>query len=424
MTPVPFEVESARSLPGPRWLRDRRASAAATLAGAELPTTEEEVWRYSRIAELELGAFRLVEHASGDEPEALRPVIDLVPERAGVIVVRNGRVVRAELADDLASKGVFFGALAEAENPSSLLGSVASAGPDVFALMNDAFAADPVALVVPSGVVVEAPFAVAHWIDEEAAAVLPRLVVTTGEGSEISVLEYYGSAAVTALMVPLVELSVGPAARVGYVGVQDLAPSVWQVGSHVSAVDRSGVLRSAAAMLGGDYARLRMDCRLVGRGAQGDLMSVYFGEGHQTLDLRTFQDHRAPDTSSELTFKGAVSGSARSIYTGLIKVEPDARGTNARQSNRLLKLSEDAWAESVPNLEIETNDVRCSHASAVGPVDEDQRFYLESRGVKPEVAQRLVVTGFFEEVLAQLPVPGVGEPLRARIIDKLEGGGA
>lgn len=424
MTTDSWNVERARSLPGPGWLRDRRVSAVAAFAGAELPTTDEEEWRYSRIAELDLDAFRPVERVPEAQPEALRPVIDLLPERAGLIVVRNGRIVRAELAEDLASKGVVFGALAEAEDPSSLLGSVAQGGPDVFALMNDAFVADPVVLVVPAGVVVERPFAVAHWIDEEATAVFPRLVVAAGEDSELSVLEYYGSDAVAALVVPLMELSAGPAARVGNVCVQDLARSVWQVGSQVSAVGRSGVMRSAGAMLGGDYARLRMDCRLVGRGAQGDLMSLYFGDGHQTLDLRTFQDHRAPDTTSNLTFKGAVSGSARSIYTGLIKVESQARGTDARQSNRLLKLSEGAWAESVPNLEIETNDVRCSHASAVGPVDEDQRFYLESRGVQPEVAERLIVTGFFDEVLAQLPVRSVAEPLRARVVDKLESSGS
>ena len=120
-----------------------------------------------------------------------------------------------------------------------------------------------------------------------------------------------------------------------------------------------------------------------GRGATGDLLAVYFGEGDQTLDFRTFQDHDAPDTTSNLLFKGAVGGHSRSVYTGLIQVEKEARGTNAFQTNRNLKLSDHAWAESVPNLEIENNDVHCSHASTVGPVDEEQRFYLESRGVPP-----------------------------------------
>ena len=141
---------------------------------------------------------------------------------------------------------------------------------------------------------------------------------------------------------------------------------------------------------------------------------------------RQFQDHVAPDTTSNLLFKGAVGGRSKSVYTGLIKVEKSARGTNAFQTNRNLKLSDHAWAESVPNLEIENNDVRCSHASTVGPVDEDQRFYLESRGVPTAVAERLIVAGFFDEVLEQLPVPElatiVAEAIDARLDRRVSDG--
>ena len=140
------------------------------------------------------------------------------------------------------------------------------------------------------------------------------------------------------------------------------------------------------------------------------------------LDFRTFQDHAAPDTTSNLLFKGAVGGHSRSVYTGLIRVRKNARGTNAFQTNRTIKLSDDAWAESVPNLEIENNDVRCSHASAVGPIDEDQRFYLESRGVPPGPAERLIVEGFFLDVLAQLPDEPTGAAVWAGVADRLAGG--
>jgi Fe-S cluster assembly protein SufD len=166
-------------------------------------------------------------------------------------------------------------------------------------------------------------------------------------------------------------------------------------------------LTSSHVALGGDYARSRTDCRLIGKGATGNLQAIYFGENEQTLDFRTFQKHDAPKTTSNLLFKGAVDDHSRSVYTGLIKVEKVATGTNAFQTNRNLKLSEHAWAESVPNLEIETNDVKCSHASTVGPVDLEQLFYLESRGVPTDVAERLVVAGFFQEVLEAFPVPGV-----------------
>src|SRR5438874_5355439 len=137
------------------------------------------------------------------------------------------------------------------------------------------------------------------------------------------------------------------------------------------------------------------------------------------LDFRTFQDHAAPDTTSNLLFKGAVGGHSRSVYTGLIRVRKNARGTNAFQTNRNIKLSEHAWAESVPNLEIENNDVRCSHASAVGPVDEEQRFYLESRGVRPEVAEQMIVLGFLDEVLDDFPVPAAVPLLREELVAKL-----
>ena len=195
--------------------------------------------------------------------------------------------------------------------------------------------------------------------------------------------------------------------------VQELGLATWQLGLQVSLVGPEATIRSTSIGFGGDYARLRTDCRMLGRGATGELDAVYFGEGSQTLDFRTFQDHVAPDCTSNLLFKGAVGGRSRSVYTGMIRVGKEARGTNAFQTNRNVKLSEGAWAESVPNLVIENNDVRCSHASAVGPVDEDQRFYLESRGVPTEEAERLIVAGFFDEVLNRLPVAAVVPLLRA-----------
>jgi Fe-S cluster assembly protein SufD len=293
--------------------------------------------------------------------------------------------------------------------------------PDVFAVMNEAFASAPIHVRIARGAVVRDPIVVAHWSDETGLATFPRLVVEAGEDSQASVVDYHASADDAQLLsVPIVELSVARAARLGYVGPQNLGLRTWQIASQLSDVDADATLTSAAAGFGGDYARVRTDCRLSGRGATGNLLAVYFGERDQTLDFRTFQDHSAPDTTSNLLFKGAVGGRSRSVYTGLIRVRKNARGTNAFQTNRNIKLSDDAWAESVPNLEIENNDVKCSHASAVGPVDEDQRFYLESRGVPTAVAERLVVTGFFDEVLAQLPVPAAAVALRALVGGKLD----
>jgi Fe-S cluster assembly protein SufD len=205
---------------------------------------------------------------------------------------------------------------------------------------------------------------------------------------------------------------------VGHVTVQQLGLATWQLGGQVSQVEGEASLRTTSVGFGGDYARMRTECRMVGRGATGELDAVYFGEGRQTLDFRTFQDHVAPDCTSNLLFKGAVGGQSRSVYTGLIHVGKDARGTNAFQTNRNVKLSDGAWAESIPNLMIENNDVRCSHASAVGPVDEEQRFYLESRGVPTDDAERLIVSGFFDEVLGRLPVAEIVPLVRATVAAK------
>ena len=166
---------------------------------------------------------------------------------------------------------------------------------------------------------------------------------------------------------------------------------------------------------GGAYARTRADIKMAGRGANGDLLSAYFGDGNQMLDFRTFQEHAAPDTTSRLLFKGAVTGTAQSVYSGLITVSEDAPGTNAFQTNRNLKLSDGAWAYSVPNLEIEQNQVACSHASTVGEIDEDQRFYLESRGVPTTSAEQLLVSGFFAEVIALFPIDAVKVELQEEI---------
>jgi Fe-S cluster assembly protein SufD len=390
----------------------RRPDAAEAFAAASLPTAEEEAWRYSPIGDLDLERFApaVAPRTDGLVPAGAQAILDLA---AGIgslgAVTVNGHLV---WSGDLG--GGTTGAL-------SLDGGDApdAAPADAFDLLVDAFAS-PIVLRSAPGSASE-PVVVVHWIDGQQVAALPRLVVEAGADSDLRVLEVLLSTPdADALVVSHTDLVVAKAARVGHLTVQDLGLGVWQLGHQRSTVDADATLTAAAAAFGGRYARLRTDCALTGRGATGNLRAVWFGEADQHLDFRTFQDHAAPDTTSDLVYKGAVGGRSRSVYTGLIKVRPDARGTNAFQTNRNLKLSADAWAESVPNLEIENNDVRCSHASAVGPVDEEQRWYLESRGVPPMVAERLIVAGFFEEVISQVPVPAAAGPLRASVVGKLD----
>ncbi len=417
MTPPP---DAPLASPAPAWLEARRTAAADRLGEPTLPSTDEEVWRYSRVADIDLADWApLTELPAAGVPAEVEAVLAGVPDRAATVVVRNGVVVHAEVAPAYEAKGLFAGRLADGPTGDEALGAVAGDGPDTFAALNDARLADPVLVSVPAGVTIDRPVVVVDWIDADGAAVYPRLVVRLGADADAKVLDWHGSADVAALVAPVIELDVARAARLGYTNVQLRGPRIWQVASQLSRVDTDATLTSAQAGLGGEYARTRTDCRLVGRGATGNLHALYFGRGTQTLDFRTFQQHAAPDTTSNLLFKGVVDDSSRSVYTGLIKVEKDARGTNAFQTNRNLKLSDDAWAESVPNLEIETNDVHCSHASTVGPIDEDQRFYLESRGVPTDVAERLVVAGFFAEVLEALPTPELVPAVQAAIAERL-----
>jgi Fe-S cluster assembly protein SufD len=356
----------------------------SALASVELPTPDEEIWRYSRIGELDLGSYERAEYT---------PAV----EGGGQLVT-----VRPALTPEL------FG-----DEPA----------PDVFAELNRG-GATTVHVVVPAGTVVGEPIVITHRIPAGGALVCPRVVIEAGENSEVTVVERFESAEPgPALVLPVVQIGADRAARVSYLAVNDLSDTAWSIGHQQATGGRDSHVLLATVALGGDYARVRTDARATGPGASTRQVALYFAGGDQMHDFRTIQDHAAPHTTSDLLFKGAVQGHARSVYTGLIRIRENAKGTVAYQTNRNLTLSEGAWAESVPNLDIQTNDVKCSHASTVGPIDPEQRFYLESRGVHPDVAERLVVLGFFDEVLGQLPAAGVVGDLRQRVAAKLQIGG-
>jgi len=408
-----FSTDAARALAGPSWLVDRRVSAAEVFAAAVPPDVVDEEWRYSAIREFDLSEF------VPSSQTCPAPTPDFELDSSAVVRSVNGRIVSVSSADELSAAGVYVGPLTGSEQGPDLLGAVGSEAAGYFTILNDAFVADPVLIRVPPGVVLHKPIVVTHYLTGSGAAAFPRLVVDIGADSQAEVLDHHTSDSDPLLVCPVTELDVSPAGRLGYLNVQQLGSNTWQFCSQLGRVGRDARLTVSTAAFGGGYARTRSDVRLVGRGADCDLSALYFGDGRQGLDFRTYQDHVAADTTSNLLYKGVVSDESRSIYTGLIRVRPDARGTNAFQTNRNLKLGEDAWVESVPNLEIENNDVRCSHASAVGPVDEEQRFYLESRGVPAGEAERLIVAGFLGEVLETLPVRAAHETLRSAIDAKL-----
>jgi Fe-S cluster assembly protein SufD len=425
-----FTPEAARALGGPDWLVERRLAAAEQVAGLDWPTPADEIWRYSRIDELELDRFRPPSRDELGEPgpepaPGGGPVAAEAGERAGLVVVRNGRVVHHELDETLAGKGVVVCGLATCEEAdvASVLGSCSQASPDAFTALHDAFLAGGAFIRVPAGVVVDRPIIVLHWSEGDGLATFPHTLVVAEESAEVTVLDRFGSPDTGDgghLVDAVVELSVGDNARLRYQSVQEHGPHTWQVALQRAHVGRDASLHSSAVALGADYARLRSESLLAGDGAQSDLTAVYFGDHTQMLDFRTVQDHDAPNTRSDLLFKGAVEDQAHSVYSGLIRLRPAARKAVANQTNRNLVLTEGAGADSIPNLEIEANDVKCSHASAVGPIDEDQLYYLESRGVPPAEAERLIVLGFFDDVLERLPLPTLVRALRRTVVEKVE----
>jgi Fe-S cluster assembly protein SufD len=277
-------------------------------------------------------------------------------------------------------------------------------------------------LTIPAGRTIPEPILIEHTISGDGTVTFPCLVINAGADSEVTIIERFASPdSVVALTVPRLVLRAAPSARVRYMAINELGRSTWMIGHQRAEGDRDSTVSLSSVSLGGDYARVRTHATCIGKGATTKQTALYFADETQMHDFRITQEHIAPYTTADLLFKGAVAGTAASVYTGLIKIGKQARGTAAFQTNRNLTLSPGAWAESVPNLDIETNDVRCSHASTVGPVDADQRFYLESRGIPPEIAERLIVLGFFDEVLSQLPIPSLVERLRATVATKLDG---
>ncbi len=358
-----------------------------------LPAEKEEVWRYSPIDDLDLDAYRPATNSGGalgaQAEELVASWRGEMARAVALVIVHNGMPVSI-VGDRSGVDGVRVrSASSDAADPG-LLGSVLAGG-DALVRLNDAFSPDAVVVEVPPGVSVEAPIMVVHWCDgaqegvTEAPASFPRTVVRVGRGATVEVVEVVAGApgASRALVVPVTELAVDDEGSLSYVSLQVLGTGAWHIGRIAASVGCDATLRTFTIGLGGAYDRSRTDARIVGQAGATEVRSAYLGTGSQVHDIRTTQDHDAPHTTSDLLCKGAVAASSHSVYSGLIRVRHGAVRSNAMQTNHNLVLSASAHADSVPNLDIAENDVRCSHASTVGPVDEDQLYYLESRGVPP-----------------------------------------
>jgi Fe-S cluster assembly protein SufD len=375
------------TLAEPAWLAGKRSAALAVYESLPVPTNREEAWRFTNLR--------------GFDPEAY------TPQPASV-----------ELSGE-APDGVSFQLLSEAvaERPELVerhLGSVVADG-EKFAAANAARWQDGVLLHVPAGVSVTQPLSAMVDLAGEGNAAFHRVLIVLERGASAVFLEEFRSAA-PGYMNVVVELIVGDGARLEYVTVQEHDPGSRQFGTHRATVGRDAELDWVAAAVGGDRAKSRMESYLADQGAVVKVTGAYYLTGREHVDFDTTQEHAAPNTTSDLAFKGVLDDRARAVWRGVIRVDKGAQKTDAYQENRNLLLSTDAQATPIPGLEIEANDVRCTHGATVGQVDQGQLFYLMARGLTRAQAQRLIVRGFFEDVLERIG----SEPVRERVSAAIE----
>jgi Fe-S cluster assembly protein SufD len=375
-----------------------------------LPTTKDEHWRFTDLRGFDPDGWTAAGAQEGEAslaPTAADSMLHL--EVSGL-----ARVGEAGIEIERAPDGVRFEALTQ-DHP--LLHSLVG-WDEKFAAHNAALWQHGLLVHVSKGVVLEQPLYVRIANAVEGGSLFWRLLVVAEPESHFSVIEEYVSRApdLSGYSNAAVEIVVQQAAKVEYVSIQNLSRSTWHFASHHARVERDAELDWVTAGLGSARGKVRIQNDLAGPGATSRVTGAYFADGTQHLDYDTFQEHIAPDTTSDFAFKGALRDTARAVWRGMIRVEEGAQKTNAYQENRNLLLSKTAHADSIPGLEILANDVRCTHGATLGQVDREQLFYLMARGLPRAEAERLIVRGFFQDVLDRVEL----EPVRTALGDALE----
>ncbi|MDE2654350.1 MAG: Fe-S cluster assembly protein SufD [Gemmatimonadota bacterium] len=415
-------------LADPAWLRARREEAWDVYMATPLPSTRSEEWRYTDVARL-LPLDGLEPNLEGADgvPDPLLRTMARDQTSAGRVVDIDGTVVSAELDPALAAQGVVLCSLREAARScdpmvEALLATRAVPPSDgKFPALNAALWTDGVFLRVPKGVRLQEPVRLSRWVSRPGTATLTRILIVAEELSQVSFVDEIMSPDFESatLVNTAVELFSQRGAQVQYVSLQRMGRGGFYLASQRTLAERDSTLDTLNVALGGSVGRVDLNARLLGPGANSDMLGLYFGDDDQHFDFNTSQDHVAPDARSDLLYKGALDGSARGVFRGIIRVHKGAQRTDAYQTNRNLILSDDAVATSLPNLEIGADDVRCSHGATVGQLDAEALFYLMSRGLDRAQAERLVVLGFLGEVLKRLPLGGVTEKVTKAIEAKL-----
>jgi Fe-S cluster assembly protein SufD len=379
-------------------------AAAAAYAELPLPTTRDEAWRFTDLRGFDPTVFM------GADPV---PVVTDAPQLVDLDVAALATVSEAGIAIERAPDGITFAPLSEEHRRLyELVG-----WNEKFAAHNAAVWEHGLLVHVPKGVVLEQPLYVRIANSVDGGSLFWRLLVVAEEGSSFSLIEEYSSASgdLRGYSNAVAEVFVEPAAKFEYVSIQNLSRETWHFATHHARVERDAELDWVAGGFGSKKGKIRIQNDLTGPGATSRVTGAYFADGDQHLDYDTFQEHAAPNTESDFAFKGALRETSRAVWRGMIRVEKDAQKTNAYQENRNLLLSADAHADSIPGLEIMANDVRCTHGATLGRIDREQLFYLMARGLTRQQAERLIVRGFFQDVLDRIELEPVREALGAAL---------
>jgi len=420
-----FTQDMVKPAPGP--LGDYRAKAWEAFERIPYPNKKDEAWRRTDLQGLD-GSVKLppkdayldLQHI----PEnLLHPLVD--EQTAGQITLLPGGF-QASVSSEVTQAGVIFTDFRTAsENHPDLfakaLGQVIGPEDGKFAALTAALADNGVFVYVPYGVQLQQPLHSIVWAAGTGLAHFSHLIIWLEEGASLTYIHENASPneAGNTVHGGIVEIHVGSRASLRFVELQSLGDQVWNFTHERARVESDGSIDWIFGAIGTRLTKNFSDLDLVGPGASGRMSGFYFTDGHQHLDHDTQQNHMAPHTSSDLLFKGALKGASRSVWQGMIYVAPGAQQTDGYQANRNLVLSSKARADSIPGLEILADDVRCTHGATVGKIDPELVFYLRSRGIPMDEAERLVVEGFFEPIMDRIPFDGVKTRFKRAIESKM-----
>jgi Fe-S cluster assembly protein SufD len=375
----------------PTWLSERRRRGASLVQELALPDQKAKGWEFTDLSGLDLDGF-----------ESCQPVASIEGAEGATVLPFSEAL---ETHEDLLRERL--GSLVPAEDP--------------FVARNEADWREGVLIHVPRGVKVAEPIKVELPLDEDGAAIGWRTLIVLEEGAEAEVWEHSTSQGdeTEALLNSVVELHVGQAATLRYISTQDISEKSWIFSSQRAQVERDGRLDWTALGFGSVRGKVRMDTKLAGPGSEARVTGGYASGPGQHLDFDTTQEHAAPNTFSDLAFRGVLAAGSTAVWRGMIRVDPGAQGTDAFQECRNLLLSPEAHADAIPGLEIEADDVRCTHAAAIAQIDKEQLFYLTSRGLDPAAAKAVIIEGFLESLVERLAVGPVRDAISAALAERL-----